>query len=42
MPKRRTGAPSFVASARGMEEAATIHKDVLVERGLPSEFLEQF
>jgi hypothetical protein len=41
MPKRR-GGPAFVASAKGMAEAATIHKDTLIERGLPADFLDQF
>jgi len=42
MPKRRLGGPAFVASARGMAEAAAIHKDTLIERGLPTDFLEKF
>ncbi|HEY2851994.1 MAG TPA: hypothetical protein VGJ18_04065 [Gemmatimonadaceae bacterium] len=42
MPKRRIGGPAFVASANGMAEAATIHKDTLIERGLPADFLDQF
>ena len=42
MPKQRLGGPAFAASARGMAEAATIHKDTLIERGLPADFLEQF
>lgn len=41
MPKRR-GGPAFVASAKGMAAAAAIHKDTLIERGLPADFLEQF
>lgn len=42
MPRRRLGGPSFVASAKGMAEAATIHKDTLIERGMPADFLEHF
>jgi len=41
MPRDVTG-PAFVASAKGMAEAATIHKDTLIERGLPADFLDQF
>jgi len=41
MPKRR-GGPSFVASANGMAAAAAVHKDTLIERGLPADFLDQF
>ena len=41
MPRDVTG-PAFVASAKGMAEAATIHKDTLIERGLPTDFLDEF
>jgi hypothetical protein len=33
---------AFLASAKGMAAAAAIHKDTLIERGLPADFLEQF
>lgn len=42
MPKQRLGGPAFVAGAKGMAEAAAVHKDTLIERGLPADFLEQF
>ena len=42
MPKSRLGGPAFVASARGMAGAATVHKATLIERGMPADFLEQF
>jgi hypothetical protein len=42
MPKQRLGGPAFAAAARGMAEAAAVHKDTLIERGLPADFLEQF
>jgi len=42
MPRQRVGGPSFVASAKAMAEAATIHKATLIERGLPADFLDQF
>ena len=32
----------FIASAKGMAEAAATHKDTLIERGMPANFLEQF
>ena len=42
MPRQRLGGPAFAASARGMAEAAALHKDTLIARGLPADFLEQF
>jgi len=42
MPKRRIAGPAFVASANGMAEADTLHKDTLITRGLPADFLDQF
>lgn len=42
MPKQRLGGPAFAANARAMAEAAAVHKDTLIERGLPADFLEQF
>ena len=41
MPRQVYG-PAFLASAKGMATAATIHKEVLIERGMPADFLEQF
>jgi len=41
MPRHVTG-PAFVADATSMLRAATLHKDVLLERGMSSDFLEQF
>jgi hypothetical protein len=40
MPKRTVRGQAFNASARGMADAATIHKDTLVAHGLPSTFLD--
>ena len=42
MPKQRLGGPAFLANARGMAEAAAIHKDTLIARGMPGDFLDQF
>jgi hypothetical protein len=42
MPRQTSNGPAFIASANGMLNAATIHKDTLIERGLPADFLEQF
>lgn len=41
MPRQQS-APAFLASAQGMLKSATIHKDTLIERGMPADFLEQF
>ena len=41
MPRRVTG-PKFLADASGMLHAATIHKDTLIERGMPASFLDEF
>lgn len=41
MPHNVVG-PAFLASAKGMAEAATIHQATLIERGLPADFLDQF
>ena len=41
MPRQLSG-PAFLASAKGMAEAAAIHKDTLIERGLPADFLDHF
>lgn len=40
MPKRKVVGPAFIASAKGMAHAATIHKDTLIEEGLPATFLD--
>ncbi|HEY2374685.1 MAG TPA: hypothetical protein VGH98_01805 [Gemmatimonadaceae bacterium] len=42
MPPRTAKGGAFFASAQAMLNAASIHKDALLERGLPSDFLEQF
>ena len=41
MPRHIAG-PAFLADAEGMAKAAAIHKDTLIERGLPADFLDQF
>src|SRR5690349_5691245 len=40
MPKQSVRGQAFNVSARGMADAATIHKDALVAHGLPSTFLD--
>jgi hypothetical protein len=40
MPKQSVRGQAFNVSARGMADAATIHKDTLVAHGLPSTFLD--
>jgi hypothetical protein len=40
MPKPAVHGPAFLASARGMADAATIHHDTLVAHGLPTTFLD--
>lgn len=42
MPSRKAKGGAFLASAQAMVNAASIHKDALLERGLPADFLEQF
>jgi hypothetical protein len=42
MPRRNAKGGAFLASAQAMLNAASIHKDALLERGLPSDFLEEF
>ena len=42
MPKPSLIGPAFLASARGMADAAMIHQDTLVEHGLPPTFLDAF
>jgi hypothetical protein len=41
MPRHVAGA-AFLASAKGMLQAASLHKDTLIERGLPADFLDDF
>ena len=42
MPRRSAKGGAFFASAQAMLNAASIHKDALLERGLPADFLEEF
>jgi hypothetical protein len=42
MPEPSAHGPAFIASAQGMLEAATIHKDTLVAHGMPSTFIDDF
>jgi hypothetical protein len=42
MPKPSVRGQALIASARGMADAATVHKDTLVTQGLPSSFLDDF
>jgi len=42
MPPRSFKGAAFLASATAMADAAAIHKDALLERGLPSDFLDRF
>jgi hypothetical protein len=42
MPPRSFKGQAFLASANAMADAAAMHKDALLERGLPADFLEQF
>jgi len=42
MPKAALRGEAFLASASGMADAATIHKDTLIAHGLPSTFLDDF
>ena len=42
LPKPTLKGQAFVASASGMVDAATIHKDALLANGLPSTFLDDF
>jgi hypothetical protein len=42
MPRHAVTGPAFIASAKGMADAAATHKDTLIERGLPADFLDQF
>ena len=42
MPKPSVFGQAFLASARGMADAAAIHHDTLVTHGLPSTFLDTF
>ena len=42
MPRQTSTGPAFIASAKAMGDAAVLHKDTLIERGLPADFLDQF
>jgi hypothetical protein len=42
MPKPTVLGQAFIASARGMADAATIHRDTFIAHGLPSTFLDDF
>jgi hypothetical protein len=42
MPKQWVRGQAFLASAKGMIEAATIHHDILIEQGLSSNFIDEF
>jgi len=42
MPQFGVTGPAFIADATGMVQAATIHKQTLIERGMPADFLDQF
>jgi hypothetical protein len=42
MPSRWAKGAAFLGGARSMAEAAVIHKDALLERGLPADSLDQF
>lgn len=42
MPRQTSTGPAFLASVKGMADAAAIHKATLIERGLPADFLDQF
>jgi hypothetical protein len=42
LPARSAKGQAFLASAKAMVDAATKHKDALLERGLPADSLDQF
>ena len=42
MPRQTSTGPAFIASAKAMGDAAVLHKDTLIERGLPADFLDLF
>src|SRR5204862_6657855 len=42
MPKPAVRGPAFIASARGMADAAVIHRETLEAHGLPSTFIDDF
>jgi hypothetical protein len=42
MPKSTLRGQGFLASARGMANAASVHKDTLIGHGLPATFLDDF
>jgi hypothetical protein len=41
MPKRNVSTPEIISAATAMAEKAKLYKDVLVESGLPADFIEQ-
>jgi len=42
MPRIWITGPAFSASAKGMARAAALHKEMLIERGMPADFLDTF
>jgi hypothetical protein len=42
MPKPTVSGQAFIASAKAMADAATVHKDTFNEHGLPATFLDDF
>ena len=42
LPKRNVVGPAFLASARGMADAAAVHRDTLVAQGMPAQFTDNF
>jgi hypothetical protein len=42
LPRANISGLAFLASAKGMADAAAIHKETLIERGLSANFLDQF
>jgi hypothetical protein len=42
MPSRSAKGGAFLASAKAMVDAAMLHKDALLERGLPADSFDQF
>ena len=41
-PSQKVRGQAFIASAKGMADAATIHKDTLIAQGMPATFLDDF
>jgi hypothetical protein len=42
MPKPTASGEAFIASAKAMADAATVHTDTFIEHGLPATFLDDF